>query len=65
MTKLLVQPGIMGIAPYIGGESGIDGLQGTIKLSSNESALGASPRVYASIMELIRVKLCAVQGRTS
>ena len=51
MTKLLVQPGIMGIAPYIGGESGIDGLQGTIKLSSNESALGASPRVYASIMD--------------
>ncbi|ODT80083.1 MAG: histidinol-phosphate transaminase [Pelagibacterium sp. SCN 64-44] len=37
------QPGILDIAPYLPGKSGKPGSQ-TIKLSANESPLGASPR---------------------
>ena len=46
------QAGIMEIAPYVGGESDIDGAATVIKLSSNESALGPSPAAvdaYAAI----------------
>ena len=43
MTKLNLQPGIMDIAPYVGGASFVDGAETVIKLSSNESALGPSP----------------------
>ena len=52
MTSLIVQPGIMEIAPYIGGESNIDGLRDIIKLSSNESAFGPSPEACGAIMNL-------------
>ncbi len=48
MTKLTVQPGILDIAPYVGGESDIDGAGRIIKLSSNEGALGPSPLAAAS-----------------
>jgi histidinol-phosphate aminotransferase len=44
MTTPTPQPGILDIAPYKGGESGVEGLSEVIKLSSNESALGPSPR---------------------
>ncbi len=44
MTTPTPQPGILDIAPYKGGESGVEGLSDIIKLSSNESALGPSPR---------------------
>ncbi len=37
------QPGILDIAPYVPGKSGATG-SGAIKLSANESPLGASPR---------------------
>lgn len=46
------QPGILDIAPYQGGESVIKGVDRVIKLSSNESALGPSPRAveaYAKV----------------
>ena len=33
------RPGILDIAPYVGGEAA-----GTIRLASNEGALGPSPR---------------------
>lgn len=39
-----VRPGIMDIAPYVGGRSGLAGLKRVVKLSSNEGALGPSPR---------------------
>ncbi|MBT6096722.1 MAG: histidinol-phosphate transaminase [Rhodospirillaceae bacterium] len=42
MNTPRVQPGIMEIAPYVGGASAVDGAKRTIKLSSNESALGPS-----------------------
>lgn len=38
------RPGILDIAPYRGGESKIDGKAEAVKLSSNEGALGPSPK---------------------
>jgi histidinol-phosphate aminotransferase len=40
---LMPRPGILDIAPYVGGRSAIAGRAEVIKLSSNESALGPSP----------------------
>ncbi len=40
----LPQPGILGISPYVGGESKAEGAHRIIRLASNESALGPSPR---------------------
>lgn len=42
------RPGIMEIAPYVGGESHVAGQAKPIKLSSNESALGPSPKARAA-----------------
>ncbi len=38
------KPGILDIAPYVGGRAHVEGVEKTIKLSSNESALGPSPK---------------------
>lgn len=38
------RPGILDIAPYVGGESKAEGVARLIRLASNESALGPSPR---------------------
>jgi histidinol-phosphate aminotransferase len=38
------RPGILDIAPYIGGEAKVSGVARVIRLASNESALGPSPR---------------------
>ena len=45
---LTPRPGIMKISPYVGGESALDGQQRIIKLSSNEGALGPSPKAMAA-----------------
>ncbi len=37
------KPGVLDIAPYVGGRSHIEGVHNPVKLSSNESALGPSP----------------------
>ena len=42
------RPGILDIAPYIPGESKADGHREPIKLASNESSLGPSPRAIAA-----------------
>ena len=42
------RPGIMEISPYVGGRSTADGRTNSIKLSSNESALGPSPKAQAA-----------------
>jgi len=42
------RPGILDIAPYIPGESKADGHKEPIKLASNESSLGPSPRAIAA-----------------
>ncbi|HET9150051.1 MAG TPA: histidinol-phosphate transaminase, partial [Alphaproteobacteria bacterium] len=46
-----VRPGILGIDPYEGGKSKIAGTRNPIKLSSNEGALGPSPKAVAAFRE--------------
>ncbi|MHA6266158.1 histidinol-phosphate transaminase [uncultured Aliiroseovarius sp.] len=43
MAKIIPQPGIMQITPYVGGASTVDGIANVIKLSSNENPFGPSP----------------------
>jgi histidinol-phosphate aminotransferase len=45
----VVRPGILDIAPYVGGESKIPGANRIIKLASNESALGPSPKAIEAL----------------
>ncbi|MFD2235419.1 histidinol-phosphate transaminase [Phaeospirillum tilakii] len=42
----------MDIRPYVGGESALEGVSRVIKLSSNEGALGPSPKAMAALAEL-------------
>ena len=44
--------GILGISPYVGGESEVEGAARTIKLSSNESAIGPSPAAVEAYRSL-------------
>ena len=52
MMVLSPRPGIMDMAPYIPGASKVDGVGKIIKLSSNEGALGPSPKATAAYEEL-------------
>lgn len=52
MTAPSPRPGIMDIAPYVGGESRIDGKSRIIKLSSNEGAFGPSPKAMEAYLAL-------------
>ena len=45
-------PGILDIAPYVGGESKAAGVERPIRLASNESALGPSPKAVAAYRAL-------------
>jgi histidinol-phosphate aminotransferase len=45
-------PGILDIAPYIGGEAKIEGIEKPIRLASNESALGPSAKAVAAYRAL-------------
>ncbi|MBV8889632.1 MAG: histidinol-phosphate transaminase [Alphaproteobacteria bacterium] len=45
-------PGILDIAPYVGGESKAMGIEQPIRLASNESALGPSPKAIAAYRAL-------------
>ncbi|HEV8678406.1 MAG TPA: histidinol-phosphate transaminase, partial [Stellaceae bacterium] len=45
-------PGILDIAPYIGGEANVPGVERPIRLASNESALGPSPKAVAAYRAL-------------
>lgn len=40
--------GVLDIAPYVGGDAKAEGTAETVKLSSNEGALGASPKAMAA-----------------
>jgi histidinol-phosphate aminotransferase len=53
VTLLTPRPGIMDIAPYVPGESKAAGAAETLKLSSNESALGPSPKAQAAYLKLV------------
>lgn len=43
MAGPIPQPGILGISPYVGGESKVAGVANPARLASNENALGPSP----------------------
>jgi histidinol-phosphate aminotransferase len=45
------KPGILDISPYVGGRSSVAGVAKAIKLSSNESPLGPSPKALAALDE--------------
>jgi histidinol-phosphate aminotransferase len=47
-SHLTPRPGIMGISPYVGGRSSVEGRDNVIRLASNESAFGPSPRAIAA-----------------
>lgn len=48
MSALAPRPGIMKIAPYVPGKDSVDGREPIAKLSSNEGALGPSPKAMAA-----------------
>jgi histidinol-phosphate aminotransferase len=48
MTALAPRPGIMNIAPYVPGKDSVEGKATIAKLSSNEGALGPSPKAMAA-----------------
>jgi histidinol-phosphate aminotransferase len=48
MTAPKPRAGIMDIAPYVGGKDTIEGRATVMKLSSNEGALGPSPKAQAA-----------------
>ena len=48
MTALTPRPGIMKIAPYVPGKDSVEGKATVAKLSSNEGALGPSPKAMAA-----------------
>ncbi len=45
------KPGILDISPYVGGRASVAGLAKVVKLSSNESPLGPSPKALAALEE--------------
>ena len=46
----VAKPGILDIAPYVGGKSRIDGIAEPMKLSSNENALGAGQKAREAFL---------------
>ena len=48
---LKLRPGIEEIAPYVGGEASVPGIERPAKLSSNENPLGPSPKAMAAFRE--------------
>ena len=58
-------PGILDIAPYVGGEAKVAGVERPIRLASNESALGPSPKAveaYRALAGGILVVVWAAAG---
>ncbi|KAA5606993.1 histidinol-phosphate transaminase [Roseospira marina] len=51
MKQPPVRPGILNLKPYVAGESAIEGHATVIKLSSNEGALGTSPKAIAAVRQ--------------
>ena len=49
---LVPRPGILEITPYVGGEAKAPGFERPIRLASNESALGPSPKAMATYRAL-------------
>lgn len=52
MTAPEPRPGILEVAPYVGGAADAPGIERPIRLASNESALGPSPRALRAYLAL-------------
>ncbi|MGH7097061.1 MAG: histidinol-phosphate transaminase [Stellaceae bacterium] len=52
LTGPVPRPGILDIAPYVGGEAKAEGVARPIRLASNESALGPSAKAIAAYQAL-------------
>ena len=48
------RPGVLDIAPYVGGESSAPGANRVFKLSSNENPLGPSPKAFDAYLEAVK-----------
>ncbi|NEX93636.1 histidinol-phosphate transaminase [Caulobacter sp. 17J65-9] len=59
------KPGILDIAPYVGGKSKIEGVAEPIKLSSNENALGASQAARDAYVAAAQNIFIYPEGRAS
>lgn len=59
------KPGIMDIAPYVGGKSAIAGVAEPMKLSSNENALGAGEKARAAYEAAIKNLAIYPDGRAA
>lgn len=51
MVAPVPRPGILDIAPYVGGEARAPGVTRLVRLASNEGALGPSPKAMAAYAE--------------
>jgi histidinol-phosphate aminotransferase len=51
---LTPKPGVLDITPYIGGRASVAGVEKVIKLSSNESPLGPSPKAVEALIKASR-----------
>lgn len=61
----LPKPGILDIAPYVGGKSKIEGVAEPMKLSSNENALGCSPKAREAYLAAQDRLFLYPEGRAS
>jgi histidinol-phosphate aminotransferase len=59
------RPGILDIAPYVGGKSAIAGVAEPMKLSSNENALGAGEKARAAYETAIKNLAIYPDGRAT
>ena len=59
------KPGILDIAPYVGGKAKIDGVADPIKLSSNENPLGCSAAAKAAYFDAVERLHIYPDGRAS
>lgn len=59
------KPGILDIAPYVGGKSRIEGVAEPMKLSSNENMLGAGPKAREAFEAAVRNIHIYPDGRAS
>lgn len=53
MATIIPQPGILDIAPYVGGQSRIEGMSEVVKLSSNENPFGPSDKARAAFARTV------------
>ncbi|TCP63055.1 histidinol-phosphate aminotransferase [Rhodovulum bhavnagarense] len=53
MARIIPQPGILEIAPYVGGQSRIEGMAEVVKLSSNENPFGPSDKARAAFARTV------------